>query len=132
MPIAMIALVISTLPTSPEPEVVVRALRKLFAQYCALNRQITRLKNNAQAIFVDNGVELKRELKKRPFAPESGPEVLKELSISAASRVCLELTLQVLWRVEEAKERLAGEILLAGEPLKSQVELLVSIKGVTH
>jgi transposase len=31
----------------------------------------------------------------------------------------------------EAKERLATEILLAGEPLKSQVELLISIKGVT-
>jgi len=31
----------------------------------------------------------------------------------------------------EAKERLATEILLAGEPLRSQVELLISIKGVT-
>jgi transposase len=53
------------------------------------------------------------------------------MSISAASRVCLELTLQVLWKVAEAKERLATEILLAGEPLKSEVELLISIKGVT-
>jgi transposase len=103
------------IPTVYKPAGVIRELRKLFAQYCALNRQITRLKNNAQAIFVDNGVELKKEAKGRLFAPESGLEVLKALNISAASRVCLEVTLQVLWRVEEAKERLAGEILLAGE-----------------
>jgi|GEM_PF-5312194 len=80
-------------------------------------------KNNAQAIFVENGLELKRELKCRLFAPESGPEVLKEMKVSAASRVCLELTLEILWKVEEGKERLATEILLAGEALRSQVEL---------
>ena len=119
------------IPTVYKPTGVVRDLRRLFAQYCLLNRQIATHKNNAQAIFVENGVELKRELKCRLFAPESGLEVLKEMNISAASRVCLELTLQVLWKVAESKERLATEILLAGEPLKSQVELLISIKGVT-
>ena len=119
------------IPTVYKPEAVVRELRKLFAQYCALNRQITRLKNGAQAIFVDNGVELKREAKGRPFRPESGLEVLKDLSISAASRVSLEVTLQILWKVEEAKERMAGEILLAGEPLERQVELPIGIKGGT-
>jgi transposase len=119
------------IPTVYKPAVVVRELRKLFAQYCLLNRQIATHKNNAQAIFVENGVELKRELKRRLFASESGLELLKEMNVSAASRVCLELTLQVLWKVVEAKERLATEILLAGEPLKSQVELLISIKGVT-
>ena len=119
------------IPTVYKPAVVVRELRKLFAQYCLLNRQIATHKNNAQAIFVENGVELKKELKCRLFAPESGLELLKEMNVSAASRVCLELTLQVLWKVVEAKERLATEILLAGEPLKSQVELLISIKGVT-
>jgi len=119
------------IPTVYKPAVVVRELRRLFAQYCLLNRQIATHKNNAQAIFVENGVELKRELKCRLFAPESGFEVLKEMNISAASRICLELTLQVLWKVVEAKGRLATEILLAGEALKSQVELLISIKGVT-
>jgi transposase len=119
------------IPTVNKPAVVVRELRKLFAQYCLLNRQIATHKNNAQAIFVENGVELKRELKRRLFAPESGLGVLKEMNISAASRICLELTLQVLWKVGAAKERLATEILLGGEALKSQVELLISIKGVT-
>ena len=33
----------------------VRELRKLLMQYRLLNRQVATLKNNAQAIFVDNG-----------------------------------------------------------------------------
>jgi len=119
------------IPTVYKPSGVIRELRKLFAQYCALNRQITRLKNGLQAIFVENGVELKREGKARLFPAESGLELVKELEVSAASRVCLEVSLQVLWSVEEAKERVAAEILLAGEPLKSQVELLITVKGVT-
>jgi len=64
------------IPTVYKPAVVVRELRKLFAQYCLLNRQTATHKNNAQAIFVENGVELKKELKRRLFAPESGLGVL--------------------------------------------------------
>lgn len=76
-------------------------------------------------------MELRRELKRRLFAPESGLWVLKEMNLSAASRVCLEVTLQVLWKAAEARERLASEISLVGEPLKNQAELLISITGVT-
>jgi transposase len=119
------------IPTMYKPTGVVGELRKLFAQYCLLNRQIATHKNNAQAIFVENGVELKKELKNRLFASESGLEVLKEMNISAASHICLELTLKILWKVAESKQRLATEMLLAGEPLKSHVELFISIKGVT-
>ena len=47
--------------------------------------------------------------------------------------VVLEASTGSFWWADqiEAKERLATEILLAGEPLRSQVELLISIKGVT-
>ena len=90
------------------PTGAVRDLWKLFARYCLLNRQVATHKNNSQAIFVENGVELKKELTCRLFAAKSGLELLKEMNVSAASGVCLELSLQVLWKVEEAKERLAG------------------------
>jgi len=83
------------------------------------------------AIGVDNGVKSKKAAKHRLFAADGGLEFFKGRDVSAASRVCLALTLQILWKVQEARERLAAEILLAREPLKSQVELLVSIKGVT-
>jgi transposase len=119
------------IPTVNKPSAVVRELRRLFAQYCLLNRQLGMVKNNAQAIFVDNGVELKKAAKHQLFAADSGLEFLRGMNVSAASHVSLELTLQVLWKVQEAKKRLTAEILLAGEALKSQVELLISIKGVT-
>jgi len=77
------------IPTVYKPAVVVRELRKLFSQYCLLNRQIATHKNNAQAIFVENRVELKKEAKRRLFASEIGLEVLKDMNVSAASRVCL-------------------------------------------
>ena len=94
------------IPTVYKPAGVVQELRKLFAQYCLFNRQITMHKSNAQAILVDDGVELKKESKDRLFAPESGLEVLKEMDVSAASRVCLELTLQVLRKLQEARSGL--------------------------
>ena len=90
------------IPTVYKPTGVVRELRQLFAQYCLLNWQIATHKNNAQAIFVENGIVLKKELRSRLFAPESGLGLLKEMNVSVASR---ELTLQVLWKVEEANER---------------------------
>jgi len=119
------------IPTVYKPTEVVRELRKLFAQYCLLNRQIRMHKNTAQAILVENGIEVNRQLRSRLLTPQLRVEVMKELNISAASRVCAELTLGLLDKVEEAKEQLVAEILIAGESLKSQVELLISIKGVT-
>ncbi len=40
-------------------------------------------------------------------------------------------SLELLWRVEEEKERIKQEIILAGDPLKEAVKLLMTIKGVT-
>ena len=40
-------------------------------------------------------------------------------------------SLELLWRVEEEKERIVKEIILAGEPLKEAVKLLMTIKGIT-
>lgn len=52
-----------------KPAGVMRALRQLSAQCRALIREFTRLKNGAQAIFVDDGVEL--------FTPARGLEVME-------------------------------------------------------
>jgi len=40
-------------------------------------------------------------------------------------------SLELLWRVEEKKERIVEEIILAGEQLKEAVKLLMTIKGIT-
>ena len=69
---------------------------------------------------------------RRLFASESRLEVLKEMNVSAASRICLELTLRVLRKVVEAKERLATEILFAGEPLRKMNAYLGLVPRVSN
>ena len=52
------------IPEVYKPQTVVRELRKLFAQYCLLNRQIGMHKNNAQAILGENGIALSKAARK--------------------------------------------------------------------
>lgn len=64
------------------------------------------------------------------FSPEYGTEALKELDLSGASEIIVRSSLELLWRVKEEKEKIRGAILLAGEPLKDAVKLLITIKGI--
>ena len=119
------------IPTVYKPDVVIRALRKLFSQYQLLNRQIRMLKNNIQAIVVDNGITLTKDEKNALLLPKYGKEVLKRFEFPRASDISIEGCLELLWRVKEEKERIRQEIILAGEPLKEAVKLLITIKGIT-
>ena len=119
------------IPTVYKPDVVIRELRKLFSQYQLLNRQIRMLKNNIQAIVADNGITLTKDEKNTLLLPKHGKEVLKKLELPHASEISIEGSLELLWRVEEEKERIRKEIILAGEPLKEAVKLLITIKGIT-
>ncbi len=114
-----------------KPDVVIRDLRKLFSQYQLFNKQIRVLKNSIQAIVVDNGITLPKEEKNTLLLPKYGKELLKRLELPHASGICIRGSLELLWRVEEEKERIKQEIILAGEPLKEAVKLLMTIKGIT-
>ena len=56
---------------------------------------------------------------------------MKRFELPRASGISIEGSLELLWRVEEEKERMSEEIILAGEPLKEAVKLLITIKGIT-
>ncbi len=60
-----------------------------------------------------------------------GKDILEELDISEASRISIKMNLEVLWYVLKKKEELVKEILRIGEPLKDEVDLLISIRGIT-
>jgi transposase len=79
----------------------------------------------------ENGIDLTKEMKNRLLSPKYGTEALKELDLSGASEICVRSCLELLWKVKEEKERLRGEILLAGKPLKDAVKLLITIKGIS-
>ncbi len=104
------------LPTVYKPPVLIRGLRKLYAQYQVLNKQIRVFKNNIQSVLSDNGVVLPILQKNHLLSEKRGKDVLEELDISEASRISIEIN---------------QEILRIGEPLKEDVELLISIRGIT-
>ena len=56
---------------------------------------------------------------------------LKSLDVTDASRICIQMSAELLWKLEEQKSKLAEEILITGEPLQEQVKLLITIKGIT-
>ncbi len=51
--------------------------------------------------------------------------------MSPASRISVKVSLELLWKIEEAKGEISKEIILTGEPLRDDVCLLITIKEVT-
>jgi hypothetical protein len=88
-------------------------------------------KNNIQAILHENGIVLSQSNKNHLFSSKHGMSVLEELQLSEASRTSIDVSLQLFWCLEEAKEKICGEIFLAGEPLKEKVKLLMTIRGIS-
>ena len=119
------------LPTVYKPSVLIRELRKLYAQHQVLNKQIRVFKNNIQSVLADNGVVLPILQKNHLLSEKHGKDVLEEIDISEASRISIKMNQEILWCVLEKKEELVNEILRIGEPLKEDVELLISIRGIT-
>jgi len=119
------------IPCVYKPSAVTRELRKLFSQYELLNRQIRMLKNNIQSVLAENGIVVSSKEVAHLLCPQKGPAMLKELDISAASHIGIEVSQKLLWAVLEKKEQLHREILRAGEPLQQEVKRLISIKGIT-
>ena len=119
------------IPTVYKPSMEIRELRTLFCQYRLFTRQMTMLKNNIQAIFTDNGVDLKSEEKALVLSKKHGEKALAGYEVSPASRVSLALNLDLLWKVEEQKDAIKKEILLAGELFSYEVRLLITVRGIT-
>jgi len=119
------------LPLVYKPSALTRELRKLYAQYQVLNKQIRVYKNNIQSVLADNGLVLPRVEKNHLLSEKYGKQMLCELDVSEASNISIEMNLELLWHVLEKKEKLVKEILRIGEPLKEKVGLLITIRGIT-
>jgi transposase len=65
------------------------------------------------------------------FGRSHGLSVLEKLELSPASRISIQVSLELLWKIEEAKGKMSNEIILTGESLRDDVELLITIKGIT-
>jgi transposase len=119
------------LPEVYKPKRDVIELRKLFAQYRNMNKYINMLKNNIQAILLDDGIVLTLKDKKHLLSEKEDEEFLDCLDITDASKICIKASLDILWKATSQKEVLTREIIRAGEPFKDKVKILISIKGIT-
>jgi len=119
------------LPAVYKPSLVIRELRRLFAEYDLINRQVRQYKNIIQAHLTENGIVLSSAMKERLFNPKRGLEVFETLNITHTTRICIIMNIYLLWNLNDQKELIKREILKAGFPLEDQVKLLITVKGVT-
>jgi hypothetical protein len=99
-----------------KPSALTRELRKLYAQYQVLKKQIRVYKNTVQAVLADNGIVLSRVEKNHLLSEKYGKQMLEELDVSEASRISITVNLELLWNVLEKKEELVMEILRLKRP----------------
>jgi transposase len=119
------------LPTIYKPSIAVRELRKLFTYYNLLNRQIRMLKNGIQALLTENGIKLEEADRKALLKRNGDNTVLQKLDLTPASILIINGELELLRTLLERKEKLTEDILLAGAGFQKQVELLITIRGIT-
>jgi hypothetical protein len=119
------------IPCVYKPSGITWELRKLFGQYELLNWRSRMPKNNIQAILMENGIVISTEEVNHSLCPQQGLSLSKQLDISAASRIGIQVGLELPWAALEKKAQLYREILHAGEPLQQYVKRLIGIKGIT-
>ena len=119
------------LPVVWQPSPTVRELRRLTGTYEILNKQLRQLKNLVHGVLLDNGVREHAVGEKLVEAPGHSAEVLASLSLTPASRFCVQAALRQLLALGVEKEALQRRLYWAGRPLDNDVRLLMGIRGVT-
>ena len=119
------------LPVVWQPSPTVRELRRLTGAYEIMNKQIRQLKNEVHGILLDNGVRDHAVGERLVEAPGRSAELLGSLSLTPASRYCVQLALRQLLALGEEKAALQRRMYWTGRPLDSEVRLLMGIRGVT-
>lgn len=114
------------LPEVYIPEEIIRKLRSLFTTYNLIKKQITQTKNRIYSIFKQN---LKPYTRKYIF--EEPRYNLDKEEIDEEYKIQIEILLEVLDKLEEEKDRIKKEILLLGEPFMEDIDILVSISGIS-
>jgi transposase len=119
------------LPVVWQPSATVRELRRLTGMYEILNKQIRQLKNLVQGVLLDNGVRERAVGNRLVEYPGRSDELLASLSLTPASRFCVQMALRQLVALAQEKEALQRRLYWTGRPLEADIRLLMGIRGVT-
>lgn len=113
----------------PEVHVVekrIRKLRSLFTTFRLIKREINMNKNRIHSLFKQN---LKPYSKQHIF--DEIMTGLKPIDLDEEYKVQVEVLFDVLSKLEEKKAEIKKKILLTGEPFLPDIDILVSISGVS-
>jgi transposase len=102
------------LPVVWQPSPTVRELRRLTGMYEIINKQIRQLKNEVHGVLLDNGVRDHAVGEKLVEAPGHSAELLASLSLTPASRFCVQAALRQLLALGEEKGLLQRRLYWAG------------------
>lgn len=119
------------LPVVWQPSPTVRELRRLTGMYEIVNKQIRQLKNEVHGVLLDNGVRDRVVGESLVETPGRSLEMLPDLSLTPASRYCVDAALRQLQVLGAEKEALQRRLYWTGQPLDNDVRLLMGIRGVT-
>jgi transposase len=113
----------------PEVHVVekrIRKLRSLFTTFRLIKREINMTKNRIHSLFKQN---LKPYSKKHIF--NEIMTGLKPIDLDEEYKIQIEVLFEVLSKLEEEKAKIKEQILLTGEPFIPDIDILVSISGIS-
>lgn len=119
------------LPVVIKPKSEVRELRKYFATYTSLNKQIVSLKNIIQAQLSDDGICLSVTDKSNLFKSKLNNDILNNLEITEATKICIQTNLVLLELILAQKEKIKKDILYFGKYFEKEIKILITIKGVS-
>jgi transposase len=113
----------------PSPEI--RNLRRLFSTYQALNKTIVAQKNAIVGVLRDVGVKIGVNERYGLYNGKAGIAVLKDLELDEYVFATMEPLVTIIRMCTEKKKAFQKTIIAAGRRFKDDVELLISIKGIT-
>ncbi len=113
------------------PSKEMRELRRMFSTWDRLNKTIVQFKNSIIGMLRDSGVDNDLICRTLLFNPQRYKNYLESLSLSDSDYLAVEIQLEILFLTVTKKEKLKDQIVWVGQYLQEDVELLISIKGVS-
>lgn len=113
----------------PEVYVVEKRIRKLrafFTTYRLIKKEINQTKNRIHSLFKQN---LKPYSKKHIF--DKIMTGLEPIDLEEEYKIQVEILFDILSKLEEKKAETKKQILLSGEPFIPDIDILVSISGIS-
>ena len=115
------------LPEIHVPVQEVRELRRLFTTYQGLKKQTVMLKNYIHSLLKLEGIVVK----KKEVCTRRTRQYIGEQKLTVTTRTQIDILYHTISNLDDSVKEIKKAILKVGEYFKDEVELLISIKGIS-